>query len=56
MPSASKGTQAIWKNTWIAAGNPMTWDMLHYDVQLIGGVALHKGRSPRWAPVRARHW
>ena len=38
------GDQAIWKNTWVAAGNPVTWDMLHYDVQLIGGVALHKGR------------
>ncbi|MEO8591321.1 MAG: preprotein translocase subunit SecA [Flavobacteriales bacterium] len=39
-----EGDHAIWKNTWIAAGNPVTWDMLHYDVQLIGGVALHKGR------------
>ncbi|HRH39968.1 MAG TPA: preprotein translocase subunit SecA, partial [Flavobacteriales bacterium] len=39
-----EGDQAIWKNTWIAAGNPMKWDMLHYDVQLIGGVALHKGK------------
>ncbi|MCC6542262.1 MAG: preprotein translocase subunit SecA [Flavobacteriales bacterium] len=39
-----EGDQAIWKNTWTAAGNPMTWDMLHYDVQLIGGVALHSGK------------
>ena len=39
-----EGDQAYWKNTWIAAGNPVTWDMVHYDVQLIGGVALHKGR------------
>ena len=36
--------KAVWKNTWIAAGNPVTWDMVHYDVQLIGGVALHKGK------------
>ncbi len=39
-----EGDQAYWKNTWMAAGNPMTWDMVHYDVQLIGGVALHKGK------------
>ncbi|MGV3636302.1 MAG: preprotein translocase subunit SecA [Flavobacteriales bacterium] len=39
-----EGDSAIWKNTWTAAGNPMTWDMLHYDVQLIGGVALHTGK------------
>ena len=39
-----EGDQAIWKNTWIAAGNPVKWDMVHYDVQLIGGVALHSGK------------
>ncbi len=39
-----EGDHAIWKNTWMAAGNPVTWDMMHYDVQLIGGVALHKGK------------
>ncbi|HQW05035.1 MAG: preprotein translocase subunit SecA [Flavobacteriales bacterium] len=39
-----EGDHAIWKNTWMAAGNPITWDMVHYDVQLIGGVALHKGK------------
>lgn len=38
------GDEAIWKNTWVAAGNSITWDMVHYDVQLIGGVALHKGK------------
>ncbi|MBK8500522.1 MAG: preprotein translocase subunit SecA [Flavobacteriales bacterium] len=38
------GDEAFWKNSWIAAGNTVTWDMVHYDVQLIGGVALHKGR------------
>jgi preprotein translocase subunit SecA len=39
-----KGDRAIWKTTWQAAGNPVKWDMVHYDVQLIGGVALHKGK------------
>ncbi len=36
--------KAIWKNKWLAAGNEITWDMVHYDVQLIGGVALHEGK------------
>ncbi len=35
---------AIWKNSWDAAGKPITWDMVHYDVQLIGGVAMHQGK------------
>ena len=39
-----KGEKAIWKNKWIAAGNEITWDMLHYDVQLVGGVVLHQGK------------
>jgi len=39
-----KGDKAIWNNKWIAGGNEITWDMIHYDVQLIGGVALHKGK------------
>ena len=39
-----EGDDAIWKNTWMAAGAPIVWDMMHYDVQLIGGVALHKGK------------
>jgi preprotein translocase subunit SecA len=34
---------AIWKNSWDAAGKPITWDMIPYDVQLIGGSVLHKG-------------
>jgi preprotein translocase subunit SecA len=38
------GSKAIWSNQWIAGGNEITWDMVHYDVQLIGGVALHKGK------------
>jgi len=39
-----KGDKALWKNTWVAGGNEIIWDMVHYDVQLIGGVALHKGK------------
>ena len=39
-----KGERAIWSNRWIAGGNEIVWDMIHYDVQLIGGVALHKGK------------
>jgi preprotein translocase subunit SecA len=38
------GDKAIWGNTWKAAGSEITWDMVHYDVQLIGGVALHQGK------------
>jgi len=38
------GSKASWSNKWIAGGNEITWDMVHYDVQLIGGVALHKGK------------
>jgi len=37
------GDHAIWSNTWNAAGKPITWDMVHYDVQLIGGAVLHQG-------------
>jgi len=39
-----KGDKAFWNNHWIAGGNEIVWDMVHYDVQLIGGVALHKGK------------
>ena len=35
---------AIWANSWNAAGKEITWDMIHYDVQLIGGVVLHQGK------------
>ncbi len=38
------GDKAIWKNSWDAAGKAITWDMIHYDVQLIGGSVLHQGR------------
>lgn len=38
------GEKAIYKNQWIAGGNLQTWNMLHYDVQLIGGIVLHQGK------------
>ena len=38
------GDQAIWSNSWNAAGKQITWDMIHYDVQLIGGMVLHEGK------------
>ena len=44
-----KGNRAIWKNKWMAGGNEITWDMVHYDVQLIGGVALHSGKIAEMA-------
>jgi preprotein translocase subunit SecA len=39
-----KNEKAIWGNSWDAAGKPITWDMVHYDVQLIGGSVLHQGK------------
>ncbi len=38
------GETSTWANTWNAAGKEMTWDMIHYDVQLIGGIVLHQGK------------
>ncbi len=43
------GDYAIWKNTWLAGGNPITWDMVHYEVQLIGGIVLHQGKIAEMA-------
>lgn len=43
------GDQAIWKNSWKAAGGDITWNMLHYDVQLIGGMVLHEGKIAEMA-------
>ncbi len=39
-----EGDKAYWQNSWDAAGKPVTWDMIHYDVQLIGGSVLHQGK------------
>lgn len=44
-----KGDKAFHSSTWIAAGNEVTWDMVHYDVQLIGGVVLHQGKIAEMA-------
>ena len=44
-----QGDQAIWHNQWEAAGSLVVWDMLHYDVQLIGGVILHQGKIAEMA-------
>ena len=38
------GDTAVWANSWNAAGKEITWDMVHYDVQLIGGIVLHEGK------------
>ncbi len=43
------GDYAIWKNTWTAGGNPIVWDMVHYDVQIIGGIVLHQGKIAEMA-------
>ncbi|MDE6108683.1 MAG: preprotein translocase subunit SecA, partial [Muribaculaceae bacterium] len=44
-----EGDKAIWRNHWMAGGNEVTWDMVHYDVQLIGGIALHQGKIAEMA-------
>ncbi len=44
-----EGDKAMWNHTWLAGGNPITWDMVHYDVQLIGGIVLHQGKISEMA-------
>lgn len=44
-----RGDKAVWHNSWMAGGNMITWDMVHYDVQLIGGVVLHQGKIAEMA-------
>ena len=44
-----EGDKALWKNHWIAGGNEIKWDMIHYDVQLIGGIVLHQGKIAEMA-------
>ncbi len=46
---AIKGEQAIWYNQWEAAGSPVIWDIVHYDVQLLGGIILHQGKIAEMA-------
>ena len=43
------GDYAVWQNHWMAGGNEVTWDMVHYDVQLIGGIVLHQGKIAEMA-------
>jgi preprotein translocase subunit SecA len=43
------GDKALWHNEWIAAGNKIKWDMLHYEVQIIGGIVLHEGKVAEMA-------
>ena len=43
------GDYALWQNHWMAGGNEVTWDMVHYDVQLIGGIVLHQGKIAEMA-------
>lgn len=44
-----EGEKSIWSNEWLAAGQKITWDMVHYDVQLIGGIVLHQGKIAEMA-------
>ncbi|MBD0296538.1 MAG: preprotein translocase subunit SecA, partial [Flavisolibacter sp.] len=44
-----EGDKAIYQNTWTAAGGQVTWNMVHYDVQLIGGIVLHQGKIAEMA-------
>ena len=44
-----EGDKAVWRNHWLAGGNEVTWDMVHYDCQLVGGIALHQGKIAEMA-------
>ncbi|WP_346316331.1 preprotein translocase subunit SecA [Chitinophaga sp. YIM B06452] len=44
-----EGDKVTWKNTWTAGGTEVTWNMVHYDVQLIGGTVLHQGKISEMA-------
>ncbi|MFN8302702.1 MAG: preprotein translocase subunit SecA [Saprospiraceae bacterium] len=44
-----EGNEAVWHNKWVAAGGDITWNMVHYDVQLIGGMVLHDGKIAEMA-------
>jgi preprotein translocase subunit SecA len=48
--------KAYWDNRWMAGGNMVTWDMVHYDVQLIGGgLCFTQVKFPKWEPVKVKH-
>ena len=44
-----EGDKAVYRNHWVAGGNEIVWDMVHYDVQLIGGIVLHQGKIAEMA-------
>ena len=44
-----EGDKALWQNHWVAGGNETVWEMVHYDVQLIGGIILHQGKIAEMA-------
>ena len=44
-----EGDKAVWNNHWVAGGNEVVWDMVHYDCQLVGGIALHQGKIAEMA-------
>ncbi len=47
--SIDENGNAVWRNQWMAGGNLIKWDMIHYDVQLIGGIVLHQGKIAEMA-------
>ena len=47
--SIDENGNAVWRSQWLAGGNLMKWDMIHYDVQLIGGIVLHQGKIAEMA-------
>ena len=49
VPGNDGQDKAVYQNQWMAGGNMITWDMVHYDVQLIGGVVLHSGKIAEMA-------
>ena len=50
------GDKAYWDNQWMAGGNMITWDMVHYDVQLIGVLYCIRGKSRKWVPAKVKPW
>jgi preprotein translocase subunit SecA len=50
------GDKSIYKNSWIAGGTEITWNMVHYDVQLVVAWCSTREKLRRWQPVKERHW
>ena len=51
-----KGDKATYHNKWIAAGTEIEWNMVHYDVQLIGGYVLHSGKIAEMQTGEGKHY